>query len=216
MPSAPPATAPAKSKDSRKSSSTASPSSRIYRNPSTSLIANVGKPAPRKAWNSSAASALSDLRGSIGSMRRATSVRKQLAIDSRPTEVVRNARSVDEFLWSGAENVTFFKRAAKFFHVTVVFLLNVLNASIVSGIFSSPFTHFVRDSIHAAILRGQLSNALAAFGLGYFVYRTWRPAASKWVWFAGVCWLAQRAVRFWYEQKTISVVYVNQGPSIFW
>jgi len=97
-----------------------------------------------------------------------------------------------------------------------VFLLNVLNASIVSGILSSPFTHFGRDSIHAAILRDQLSNALAAFGLGYFVYRTWRPTASKWVWIAGLCWLGQRAVRFWYEQRTFSVIHVYQGPSIFW
>src|SRR5258708_1570033 len=117
MPSAPPATAPAKSKDSRKSSSTASPNSRIYRNPSTSLIAHVWKLAPGKAWNSSGASALSDLRDSIGSMRRATSVRKQLTTGSRPTEVLGNARSVDEFLWSSAENATYFQRAAKFFHV---------------------------------------------------------------------------------------------------
>jgi hypothetical protein len=106
--------------------------------------------------------------------------------------------------------------AAKFLRVSGVFLLNVLSASIVSGMLASPFEHFDRNSIHATILRIDLINAIAAFGLGYFVYRRWRSAASKWVWIAGLCWFAQRAVRFWYEQRTFSVIHVYQGTSIFW
>jgi hypothetical protein len=106
--------------------------------------------------------------------------------------------------------------SAQFFRVTGVFLVNLVNASIISGILASPLMHFGRDSIHTAILRDELINALAAFGLGYFVYRTWRSAESKWVWIAGLCWFGQRAIRFWYEQRTFSVIHVYQGPSIYW
>lgn len=39
-----------------------------------------------------------------------------------------------------------------------------------------------------------LLSAAAAFGLGYFVYRRWKSASSKWVWLAGLCWFAWGAL----------------------
>jgi hypothetical protein len=104
----------------------------------------------------------------------------------------------------------------KFGRLTGVFLLNVLNASVVSGIVASPFAQFHRDSIRAAVLSDDFINGLAAFGLGYFVYRTWQSTASKWVWIGGLCWFGQRAARFWVEQRTFSVIHVYQTPSIYW
>jgi hypothetical protein len=44
------------------------------------------------------------------------------------------------------------------------------------------------------VLREDLLSAAAAFGLGYFVYRRWKSASSKWVWLAGVCWCAGGAL----------------------
>jgi hypothetical protein len=35
---------------------------------------------------------------------------------------------------------------------------------------------------------------VTAFGLGYCVYAQWQPAASKWLWLAGVCWFTPRAL----------------------
>jgi hypothetical protein len=57
-------------------------------------------------------------------------------------------------------------------------------------------------------------NAAASFGLGYSVYRLWQPPSAKWVWVAGLCWFAQRMVRFWLEQRAFSVL--GGGHTIYW
>ena len=44
------------------------------------------------------------------------------------------------------------------------------------------------------VLTEDLLSTAAAFGLGYFVYRRWKPASSKWVWLAGLCWFAWGAL----------------------
>ncbi len=44
------------------------------------------------------------------------------------------------------------------------------------------------------VLTEDLLSAAAAFGLGYFVYRRWKPVSSKWVWLAGLCWFAWGAL----------------------
>lgn len=52
------------------------------------------------------------------------------------------------------------------------------------------YTPFGRTSI---LLADGLS-AVAAFGLGYSVYRLWQPRVSKWLWMAGLCWFGSRAL----------------------
>ncbi len=37
---------------------------------------------------------------------------------------------------------------------------------------------------------------------------------SKWVWVAGLCWFAQRAARFWLEQRAFSVM--MSGHTVYW
>ena len=64
-----------------------------------------------------------------------------------------------------------------------VFFLNLMLAAIGPEILGTPFYRYLHlaDRSPLAFLKGDLTDAIAAFGLGYFVYRRWRPSASKWV-----------------------------------
>jgi hypothetical protein len=104
--------------------------------------------------------------------------------------------------------------ASKLVRESGMFLLNLLLASVLPGILTSPFTHFDREALHASMYREALVTAITACGLGYFVYRGWRPVASKWVWVGGLCWFGQRAVRFWFDQRAFSILY--RGHTIYW
>jgi hypothetical protein len=76
-----------------------------------------------------------------------------------------------------------------------LFLLNAVVAVLGTAIIESPFEHYAHvSSLRASLLIMDLLSAAFAFGVGYSVYWRWRPAASKWVWIAGVCWFGQRAV----------------------
>ena len=95
------------------------------------------------------------------------------------------------------------------------FLLNVIVACVVTNIITSPFSHASgATNIPQMMWKQEWLNAAASFGLGYSVYRWWQPATSKWVWMAGLCWFAQRAARFWLEQRAFSVVV--SGHTIYW
>jgi hypothetical protein len=64
-----------------------------------------------------------------------------------------------------------------------------------TAIIDGPAHGFVPGlTIRTMVVREDLLSAAAAFGLGYFVYRRWKCASSKWVWLAGVCWFAGGAL----------------------
>ena len=76
-----------------------------------------------------------------------------------------------------------------------VFLLNVVVAVLGTAVLESPFEHYAHVfSLRESLLLMDLLTAAFAFGVGYSVYWRWQPAASKWAWIAGVCWLGQRAI----------------------
>ena len=94
-------------------------------------------------------------------------------------------------------------------------LLNFAIAGFVTNILGSEF-RFHRDAVdwHLVIKR-DLVDAAIAFALGYFVYHRWRFASAKWLWVAGICLFAQRAVRFGFEQHgPLSVL--NGSKSLYW
>jgi hypothetical protein len=62
-----------------------------------------------------------------------------------------------------------------------IFLLNLLLASIFTDALLSPFAHFNLCSIQSYIVKADFLNAGVAFGLGYYVFRRWRPVSAQWV-----------------------------------
>jgi hypothetical protein len=97
--------------------------------------------------------------------------------------------------------------AAKFVRTTGLYLLNLVVAAVVTDMLASPFLHTASDGTMATMLKRDVVNGLAAFGLGYFVYRRWRQGSSKWVWVAGFCWFGQRAVRLWFAPSPFGILY---------
>jgi hypothetical protein len=98
--------------------------------------------------------------------------------------------------------------------LALAFFLNVILACVATNILTSPFDHGQVLNISQMIWKTTWLDALAAFGLGYSVYRWWKTPSAKWVWVAGLCWFAQRAIRFWWRQRTFSVL--GGGHSIYW
>jgi hypothetical protein len=87
--------------------------------------------------------------------------------------------------------------AIKSLQAVWVFLANLLTAAVGTAIIATPLAVDIRSTkltIRTMVLREDLLSAAAAFGLGYFVYRRWKPASSKWVWLAGLCWFAWGAL----------------------
>jgi hypothetical protein len=83
--------------------------------------------------------------------------------------------------------------------LALAFFLNVILACVATNIITSPFNHGQVQNISQMIWKHTWLDALAAFGLGYSVCRWCRSSTAKWVWVAGLCWFAQRAIRFWWE-----------------
>jgi hypothetical protein len=96
----------------------------------------------------------------------------------------------------------------------LAFFVNVVLACVATNIIAHPFSHGQVLNISQVIWKHTWLNALASFGLGYSVYRWWKTTPAKWIWVAGLCWFAQRAIRFWWEQRTLSVL--GGGHSIYW
>ena len=80
-----------------------------------------------------------------------------------------------------------------------IFILNLLVAVMGTAALVFPFTFFPRQQgavvLKSDLLTADFLNVLAAFGLGYFPYRNWRPTASKWIWLFGLCWFVCGALR---------------------
>jgi len=85
----------------------------------------------------------------------------------------------------------------------VSLLLNLLAALMATSIAQSPFARFIHFAppYRPAMLRADVLIVLVAFGMGFAVYRRWRPEVSKWLWLAGVCW---------YVPRTLLTLNVNQ------
>jgi|SRR5579871_48168 len=96
----------------------------------------------------------------------------------------------------------------------LAFGVNLIVACVATNILSSPFSHARSGNISQMLWSHVWLDSLAAFGLGYSIYRWFKPAAAKWVWIAGLCWVVQRAVRYYWEQRTYSVL--AGGHSVFW
>jgi len=77
-----------------------------------------------------------------------------------------------------------------------VFLVNLLLAVLGTKVVEAPFDHLVHfsDRTSTAVLKADFLTSTVAFGLGYFVYRRWQPAAAGWVWVAGTCWFGLGAL----------------------
>jgi len=93
-------------------------------------------------------------------------------------------------------------------------LLDVFLAVIGTQIVQSPFERFTKvSSLGQSLLIEDLITSAAAFGLGCSFFRWLRPATSKWIWIAGLCWFGQRVlfppdgnhVVFWEISATRSV-----------
>ena len=80
-----------------------------------------------------------------------------------------------------------------------ILILNLLVAVMGTAALVFPFTFFPRQQgavvLKSDLLTADFLNVLAAFGLGYFAYRNWRPTASKWIWLFGLCWFVCGALR---------------------
>ena len=74
----------------------------------------------------------------------------------------------------------------------VSFLLNLVppwgTGLIVSAL------HFPARTMTEHIIHEDLLSALVAANLGFLIYSLLKPAAAKWVWVFGLCWLAFHAV----------------------
>jgi K+-transporting ATPase A subunit len=103
----------------------------------------------------------------------------------------------------------------RFFRAGGALLLSLLVAVLGTAALVSPFERVNElPSLSQMILREEILNAVASFGLGYFVNRKWHQDSSKWTWSLGLIWFTQRAVRFWLAQRTsASVMY--QGQTIY-
>ncbi len=107
------------------------------------------------------------------------------------------------------------KRTAHGAYQVGLFLLNLLIASVVTPMLVSGAEHFSRFSSVALVIRQEaFLNSLAALGLGYFVYHTWHWRSAKWIWIGGMLWISYGAVRFWSEQRALSVL--EEHHSILW
>jgi len=83
-----------------------------------------------------------------------------------------------------------------------LFVSNLLLAAFLTTVIVQPFNHGSDISDLPYMLRkGLILGALAAFGLGFSVFWTWRRSESKWVWVVGVGLFAERALRLWIEQR---------------
>jgi hypothetical protein len=104
--------------------------------------------------------------------------------------------------------------AAKTVRAVGMFVLNLLLAVVFTNQLASPLLRFDVHSIQTSIVKLDFLNAAVAFGLGYFVYWRWRPVSAKWVWVAGVCWFAQRALLLLFEQRSMGVLY--RDSAVYW
>ncbi len=92
--------------------------------------------------------------------------------------------------------------SVKVLRAAAIYFLNLLLATIVTDIVMHPFKHYEAQSDpYYVVWQEYMLSALAAFGVGFSVYWTWRKKASKWVWVAGLCWFAWRAVSLYVEQR---------------
>jgi hypothetical protein len=71
---------------------------------------------------------------------------------------------------------------------TLSFLLNLLQAAWGTGLIISAFRVPAKTMLEHVVHEDLLS-ILVAGAVGFVVYYLRQPAASKWVWFFGICWL---------------------------
>ena len=82
--------------------------------------------------------------------------------------------------------------------------LNLLVAIAVTAIIKSGFTNYTGLTDVAQVLRREyIFSSISAFGLGWFMYRSFQHSESKWIFAAGLFWFVQRALLLWLDQRSI-------------
>lgn len=94
------------------------------------------------------------------------------------------------------------------------FLLNFAIAAVLTNFLRNDF-RLHHESPAAFVMKEYAMNAAIAFALGYFVYRRWRFESAKWVWLAGLCLFATRAVIFWIGQHG-PLNTIHGSTSLYW
>ena len=60
-----------------------------------------------------------------------------------------------------------------------MFFLNLLLALVLTEVLVAPFLRFDLHSIQTSIMIKDCLDAVAAFGMGYYVYRRWTPVSAQ-------------------------------------
>jgi hypothetical protein len=108
-------------------------------------------------------------------------------------------------------------RTPKVVRQIVAFLLNFLVASLGTQLLTAPFDRALRSAdVFYLIVSNDVLSGVAAFGLGWFVYRTRKSAEAKWIWVAGLCLFSYGAIHFALGQSSFSVLQPHQGHSLSW
>jgi hypothetical protein len=98
---------------------------------------------------------------------------------------------------------------------TGAFLLNLILAMACTNALTSAYQQASQNPRFSQIIvKTIFLSGLSAFGLGCFVYRTWRSTSAKWIWVAGLVWFGYGAIQHQLEQPKLSVLV--EGRSTFW
>ena len=97
-----------------------------------------------------------------------------------------------------------------------IFFLNLAAAVIGTAVVDSPFrTPFLPLAWSTRMRVEDGLSAVTAFAIGYFVFRRWKTDWAKWIWVAGVIWLARRLIQMWDGPSVFGGSYAVP-PGLFW
>jgi len=94
-------------------------------------------------------------------------------------------------------------------------LLNLLLAVFGTAVIQTPLDSLIKvHTIPEIVQRSDWLSAVCACLLGYVVYRLWRPYIARWLWVAGIGWIAFRVILLLPAQH-VSALYPAQHVSIW-
>ena len=94
-------------------------------------------------------------------------------------------------------------------------LLNLLLAVFGTAAIQTPLSSMIKvRTIPEIVQRGDWLSVVCACLLGYVVYRLWRPSIARWLWVAGIGWIAFRIILLLPAQH-VSALFPAQHVSIW-